>query len=753
MPQRAGLFVVAICGVVGVGCPGKTGATCVPGASVNCGCPGGAIGTQLCQAGGTYGSCACPGGTSGATGAGSSGSTGTSAAEGTGSSSGGGVSSSSGGASGGASGAGLGTPCAKNADCASGYCTQVGGPIDGGWTGYVCSEACSTTANCIPGWTCAPIPGIASSNYCTCSYAPESCNGKDDDCNGIVDDQPAANLSCGAGLCVDAGCVCPDGGCSPTCTLTTSPAQLSFGNVAPGSTATLSVTLSNVGGAVCHVANVALSPGSDSAYALGPAQATSLQVQPGSSAQVAVTFSPPTGAGPPLLRRGTLTFTSDDPSSGSGSVPLTAYISQQAQYQSGWPKWHMDSFNTGRTSADTSWLQGSVVWKFSIGAPSGHPDAGTYINSPVIDGHGSVYQMNMSGKFYALSNAGTALWTVQLNSPAGDPHPSTAALLKDGSMFVASGSDGTPPNLYYISDAGAILFSEPFGEDGFDSCPTVGADGTLFMADDDGPASSGGSGDPYSAVAFQVSGSSVPQIAGLALPISTESERFGVVVASDGSTYWGNNGQFFGVTSPSAGFKQMTTWPAAGVTTSNAGKTDPNILSAVLSDIALDSQTNDNLYAYSAWEDVTGTGGYTVQGNLAALDPGTGAQRWMVTLPAVALPAGSSAVASDSGNAAPAIAADGTVYVGNGDGLRAIDGATGTVKWTFTSADVTSSPAIGGDGTVFFGVADGSFYAVHPDGTLRFKVSTGGRISSSPAIALDGTVVFVSDDGYVYALH
>jgi outer membrane protein assembly factor BamB len=43
-------------------------------------------------------------------------------------------------------------------------------------------------------------------------------------------------------------------------------------------------------------------------------------------------------------------------------------------------------------------------------------------------------------------------------------------------------------------------------------------------------------------------------------------------------------------------------------------------------------------------------------------------------------------------------------------------------------------------------------YAVNRDGTLRFKITTGGQISSSPAIASDGTVYFVSDDGHLYAI-
>jgi outer membrane protein assembly factor BamB len=176
---------------------------------------------------------------------------------------------------------------------------------------------------------------------------------------------------------------------------------------------------------------------------------------------------------------------------------------------------------------------------------------------------------------------------------------------------------------------------------------------------------------------------------------------------------------------------------------------------AVVSDLALDALTTGFLYAYSAWEDQgTGTGNYTVQGNLTALDPTTGATQWTLNLPLVSLPSGWAPLESDCGNAAPAVADDGTVYVGHGDGLRAVNGATGTVNWTFASANVSSSPAIGGDGTVFFGTDDGSFYAVYPNGTLRFKVTSGGPISASPAISGDGTAVyFTSDDGNLYAVH
>lgn len=124
-----------------------------------------------------------------------------------------------------------------------------------------------------------------------------------------------------------------------------------------------------------------------------------------------------------------------------------------------------------------------------------------------------------------------------------------------------------------------------------------------------------------------------------------------------------------------------------------------------------------------------------------------------MTLPQSPLPTGWTPLQSDSGNAAPAVADDGTVYVGNADGLRAINGATGAVNWIFKCANVSSSPAIGGDGTIFFGTDDGNVYAVNADGTIRFKVTTGGPVSASPAIsAIDGTVYVTSDDGNLYAI-
>ena len=79
--------------------------------------------------------------------------------------------------------------------------------------------------------------------------------------------------------------------------------------------------------------------------------------------------------------------------------------------------------------------------------------------------------------------------------------------------------------------------------------------------------------------------------------------------------------------------------------------------------------------------------------------------------------------------------------------------SNGTLKWKFeTSAEIDSSPAIASDGTIYVGSYDGYLYAINPDGTLKWRYQTGFWISSSPVIASDGTVYIGSRNYYLYAI-
>ncbi len=102
----------------------------------------------------------------------------------------------------------------------------------------------------------------------------------------------------------------------------------------------------------------------------------------------------------------------------------------------------------------------------------------------------------------------------------------------------------------------------------------------------------------------------------------------------------------------------------------------------------------------------------------------------------------------------PAIGLDGTIYFGTLYNYFYALNPDGTLKWRYeTCGEIWSSPAIGSDGTIYFGSLDHYFYALNPDGTLKWKYETDGEIFSSPAVGLDGTIYFGSQNHYFYALN
>jgi len=65
---------------------------------------------------------------------------------------------------------------------------------------------------------------------------------------------------------------------------------------------------------------------------------------------------------------------------------------------------------------------------------------------------------------------------------------------------------------------------------------------------------------------------------------------------------------------------------------------------------------------------------------------------------------------------------------------------------------VQSSPAIAQDGIIYMGSEDKSIYAIHPDGSQKWKFVTGEGVDMSPPIQ-GGIVYIASADGNLYALN
>jgi len=89
----------------------------------------------------------------------------------------------------------------------------------------------------------------------------------------------------------------------------------------------------------------------------------------------------------------------------------------------------------------------------------------------------------------------------------------------------------------------------------------------------------------------------------------------------------------------------------------------------------------------------------------------------------------------------------GYVYCLNGDGSLAWEVRTGD------TAGITSSPAIASDGTIYVGTEVGHLHAIK-DGSILWTYATNPSfpISSSPIIGPDGNIYFGCDDGHLYRL-
>jgi hypothetical protein len=102
----------------------------------------------------------------------------------------------------------IGLSCTTDAECFEGACVRMAS-AEGG-EHKICSRPCTTVDECVKGWQCTRLePGRAA---CTCAQSTEVCDGKDNDCNGVVDDGTADALcsSAGAGqqACHAGRCAC-----------------------------------------------------------------------------------------------------------------------------------------------------------------------------------------------------------------------------------------------------------------------------------------------------------------------------------------------------------------------------------------------------------------------------------------------------------------------------------------------------------------------------------------------------------------
>ncbi|WP_298344250.1 PQQ-binding-like beta-propeller repeat protein [uncultured Algibacter sp.] len=406
-------------------------------------------------------------------------------------------------------------------------------------------------------------------------------------------------------------------------------------------------------------------------------------------------------------------------------------------------------------SSDIDGFITSWNWDFGDGENSQkqspehfYADGGEYvITLTVVDNTGS--SSILTSKTITLeqslsSTPPTELWNYTLEGKLNHSSPS---LSDDGTLFIGFNQairENQGPDFIAIKN-GAKVWDQVFFEgsenksDQIRSSPSISADGFIYTASF------------YSRKIWRLN-ASTGAIEG---EYNTDARiRYSCpVFGADGTVYVG------GYNKAGKGFYSLD----ASLNTMNwvfeAGE-DFNSTPAIASDGTIYvSSTNDNVYAINPdgtekWRAVYGTWAATAiaigedgtvyfagengsEGVLIAYNPADGTEKWRKTLPAKANQGG------------PAIAPDGTIYLGGYEEKMIAYNPDGTEKWSYTAnGAIETVPAIDNEGNLYFGDLAGFFHVISPDGEKLYKVvKLGDEIHSSAVIGSDGTIYVAANDG------
>jgi len=92
----------------------------------------------------------------------------------------------------------------------------------------------------------------------------------------------------------------------------------------------------------------------------------------------------------------------------------------------------------------------------------------------------------------------------------------------------------------------------------------------------------------------------------------------------------------------------------------------------------------------------------------------------------------------------PTIGENGIIFLAADNGLYALYSNNGTMKWHNNIGPIWASPALDVNGNIYAGTWAEKFYAIYPNGEVKWRYDAPGRIwfGSSAAISADGTIYF-----------
>ena len=408
---------------------------------------------------------------------------------------------------------------------------------------------------------------------------------------------------------------------------------------------------------------------------------------------------------------------------------------------------YVGSLDNHLYALDTS---GTLLWRYRTGS--------NIYSSPVIAADGTIYIGSLDNSLYAINTDGSVKWRYR----SGGDIRSVAALGADGTVYVGSGDN----YLYAVNHDGSLRWRYLAGGAIFSS-PVIGSDGTVYIGSQDSniyalSTNNGG-----------LANSSWPMFVqnarhgGRLVSLGSDSDGDGFIDefdncpnisnsnqlntdgASDGGDVCDSDDDNDGVADSDDAFPLDASETLDTDNDGTGNNTDSDDDGDEMSDSWEISHGLNSLDAADASVDTDGDGFSNLQEFIAQTDPndststpgGDGVLKWQYQTEGLIY-------------SSPAIATDGTVYVGSADDHLYAFNADGSLKWRYQSGgNVFSSASVAADGTVYFGSFDGYLYALNSDGSLKWRYQTGDRIFSSPTIAVDGTIYVGSWDDNLYALN
>jgi hypothetical protein len=366
-----------------------------------------------------------------------------------------------------------------------------------------------------------------------------------------------------------------------------------------------------------------------------------------------------------------------------------------------WPMYRQGPGRTGQSGVNTSSNAGKLQWSYSNGLGQNQVPYGPVIGA--TSSTGGIYLGDEFGTVYSVTTSGKLAWS----TPTGGIGATPSAVGMDLSVYAMQ----IGGSLYDVTSTGVNwTFSPPNGLSPANLATANDGSGTIYTGNQCGVF-----------YALNPNGTTKWAYSGFAKDCDTGNAGAPTIspaVGPDGTIYSGVNYGF------NAGGVLFALSPSGSLLWSS--KT-----------YAGTPAVSDNGTIY-----VLGLGG----GQLYALNS-SGTLQWQVNAP------------NGGEFTLPAIASDGSIYVGTaGEGLMRIS-AAGAVIWNTTPAGISYffSPAtIGGDGTVYI-VGDANngaatLLAVNPSSTVKWSNSNLCDSASGvfdaddePVIGFDGTIYLILD--------